>query len=667
MADADLSRIKRNVKKMVDMGAPEADIDQYIGSEGVTLDQVRAASTDDRGIMGSVNDFATSANNMLLFGWGPKYTAGMQTILPEFLGGTGRSFEENLGAANSNLDRIKTERPYLNAAAETVGLGAQMLSGAGAAQALGAVPALTGAGRVGQAAGFGAVQGGLTGAGEAKLGDEGFGGLTGMAIGGAAGAAGGALVEGIGKLISSRGMTAADKASKRVAQAMLDDGVNPGGASDALRRARDAGASDFALIDAGKDNVRRLGRTVRNLGGEGAEQLADFAESRAAGQADRYSRAVSDTVGPNQPIDDLRASVMQTAREKTGPVYSTLTDAVELPKDMKEMLARAPSAREAFQKAQKLAAENGVPIEPIFVKGQFNPKIEQVSAKTLHYLRQGFDEVIDSHKTVLPSGREEISKIGAAVSKNRKALDEFLKTASPQIREADSTYSAYAKYASALDAGRKYQTLEPAQLQALLKKMDPAERAMYRLSSAWQLHKKIGDINDSQDLTRRLMASPNERKRITAIMGGGKDLQRLLDFVDSEKSMSRSNRALMGNSTTAQQAEDIASFRSERLADTVRSGPVQAFKDFMAETLTKAVGVSDAEKRAIADILTNVDDAELARILGGVSKQAQDIQQSAGGQLGADIVGAATASEAARERIMPQQRRPLELTIRPGQ
>src|SRR5688500_8334204 len=39
---ADLARIKNNVRKMVDMNAPEADVDAYIAEGGVTLDEVRA-------------------------------------------------------------------------------------------------------------------------------------------------------------------------------------------------------------------------------------------------------------------------------------------------------------------------------------------------------------------------------------------------------------------------------------------------------------------------------------------------------------------------------------------------------------------------------------------------------------------------------------------------
>ena len=43
---ADLARIKRNVAKMASMNAPETDIDNYIASEGVTVDDVRDYGKD---------------------------------------------------------------------------------------------------------------------------------------------------------------------------------------------------------------------------------------------------------------------------------------------------------------------------------------------------------------------------------------------------------------------------------------------------------------------------------------------------------------------------------------------------------------------------------------------------------------------------------------------
>lgn len=43
MENTDITRVKRNVAKMVEQGAPERDIDQYIASEGTTIDAIKAA------------------------------------------------------------------------------------------------------------------------------------------------------------------------------------------------------------------------------------------------------------------------------------------------------------------------------------------------------------------------------------------------------------------------------------------------------------------------------------------------------------------------------------------------------------------------------------------------------------------------------------------------
>jgi hypothetical protein len=40
---ADIGRVKRNIQKMIDLGAPETDIDAYVAEEGLTAEQLRAA------------------------------------------------------------------------------------------------------------------------------------------------------------------------------------------------------------------------------------------------------------------------------------------------------------------------------------------------------------------------------------------------------------------------------------------------------------------------------------------------------------------------------------------------------------------------------------------------------------------------------------------------
>src|SRR5262249_16302374 len=45
---ADIARIKGNIAKMIAQNAPETDIDAYVNSEGVSLDDLRGASTPDK-------------------------------------------------------------------------------------------------------------------------------------------------------------------------------------------------------------------------------------------------------------------------------------------------------------------------------------------------------------------------------------------------------------------------------------------------------------------------------------------------------------------------------------------------------------------------------------------------------------------------------------------
>lgn len=77
---ADLAKIKRNVSKMVSMSAPEADIDAYISSEGVTIDDVRNFSVQPTQQVEMAADVAKS------FGSGLAEGAYGMAMLPKTLG-----------------------------------------------------------------------------------------------------------------------------------------------------------------------------------------------------------------------------------------------------------------------------------------------------------------------------------------------------------------------------------------------------------------------------------------------------------------------------------------------------------------------------------------------------------------------------------------------------
>jgi hypothetical protein len=112
----DLDRIKRNVLKMVDMNAPEADIDAYIGEEGVTLDTVRSHRIAPVAAPQKQESFAASIPGRMLHGAAdPAY--GISQIVPRgisYAASLGDNFpnavSEFYAKDAGNMDRMTAER-----------------------------------------------------------------------------------------------------------------------------------------------------------------------------------------------------------------------------------------------------------------------------------------------------------------------------------------------------------------------------------------------------------------------------------------------------------------------------------------------------------------------------------------------------------------------------
>lgn len=178
---ADLARIKRNVAKMAGQNAPEADIDGYIASEGVTVDDVRnfkaepaAPKTDrlpeERGFMRRVDDAVRGVADTATFGFADEIAAGLGSLTG--IGSAGGNYDQNLSAERQRDSEGGWER---------VG-----------GQVLGAVsnPGMASKTILG-AAGKGAVAGGVYGygSGEGDIGNRLESAGTGAIVGGAAGGA----------------------------------------------------------------------------------------------------------------------------------------------------------------------------------------------------------------------------------------------------------------------------------------------------------------------------------------------------------------------------------------------------------------------------------------------------------------------------------------------
>lgn len=119
---ADLARIKRNVAKMAAQNAPETDIDGYIASEGVTVDDVRAFKAADpqttektgrlepesRGVFRRIDDAVRGAADMLTFGFSDEISAGLGAATG--IGGKAGDYEANVAAQRQRDSEGGAER-----------------------------------------------------------------------------------------------------------------------------------------------------------------------------------------------------------------------------------------------------------------------------------------------------------------------------------------------------------------------------------------------------------------------------------------------------------------------------------------------------------------------------------------------------------------------------
>lgn len=208
MADPEnIARIKRNLQKMIDSGAPEPELDQYLKIEGVTPDDLRGSAgtsvpgaspaptetpspatgtspsdrswtdyTGNEGVMGGIGrgmdafgDATEGLKQGLTFGAADEIAAGAMTpieMMVRGFQGKGFSPSEAFNAVLEQQQRIKNKAAERSPVANTVGNVIGSVVGAGKAMKFLPSARVAAAGapsRVGMAVGEGAALGGIEG------------------------------------------------------------------------------------------------------------------------------------------------------------------------------------------------------------------------------------------------------------------------------------------------------------------------------------------------------------------------------------------------------------------------------------------------------------------------------------------------------------------------
>lgn len=431
---------------------------------------------------------------------------------------------------------------------------------------------------------LGAEYGALAGAGEgedlsSRTSGAGIGAVSG-GIGGAAGVAGGELIGAGGKLANDyfgkpiasliRGYRNPEQEGMRRGAAAIMEGQpnvaagkSPGLTPSEWLAAKQAG-EPVMLADMGGETGRALLRSAANTDPEGRALITSAVQDRFEGQGERAGAAIRGLMPGGADAFKTAEKLLSDYNAARGPAYRAAYKAGDRPirSDELERLASIPAVENAMKSAvtsgaNRAGAEGyggfnpGVTITPDgrieFAKG---PKGIPVYPN-LQFWDSAYRDLRDKAGSLFRSGEKDNgSALASLANSMRSELDKIV----PQYGNARGVAAKYFGGDNALEAGANAVKFKGdwRELQSTVNKIkDPRERELFTEGYVSELANRMENVPDRNDITKRIFQSPQDRKRIEAVIGPG-PTKALQGFIDRE-TIYDSLRQALGNSTTARQ------------------------------------------------------------------------------------------------------------------
>lgn len=430
-----------------------------------------------------------------------------RSIANAFGVGNQQSFRQNYQEAKDLVrgatSQFREDRPItaaLTSAAASAPL--MLVGGAPAVVAKGViVPAATTAGRLATAGKVGAIQGGVSGAGEST--EEGLTGiasdvLKNAALGGTLGSAGQGVLGATGAVIGNVAQrvnktSAADFARLKLAEALQrSEGgipIRPGGAASPSKAADIQFLGPEATIaDVSGQSGKRLLDILATLPGKTEDLTEKLIRGRQAGRTDRIMTAADDALGTQgkgymASLDALEAA-QKTAQ---APFRKQLEGfSVRADNELIRIINREPKA---FQKASDLARKNDeLPINLADLKVG-----DDIPFDALDTVKKALWSIAEAEKINFKSTPESVATNGI-----RRALTEKMDRLSPQdaggsiYKQARDAFAGPAALRSAQEAGRGAMKTDAIGVGELTKGMTASELEGFRIGALQSLRDQVG-------------------------------------------------------------------------------------------------------------------------------------------------------------------------------
>lgn len=595
---ADLARIKRNVAKMAAQSAPEADIDGYIASEGVTVEDVRNFRADAGAALDEklarpfganpapmppdprkqTSRFAPALATMAGIG---ESIPGVTELGDAISGGTGmlfgRDFWDTVKQRQATRDKVIGAAPVSYGAGNVGGTIATL--GAGATTRLGAeVLGVTGKmlPRIINSAASSSFLSGLNSLFDGNRGGE---VIQDMAIDGTIGALSPVATKGIelgGKAIGDNivkpvatMLNRDNEAIKRTSRAIVQDRATGGvmsAADEAM--ARQAGVP-VTNADRFGQATRTLARTATNISPEADATLKRTVEDRFASQAPRAQNFVQKLMnGATDDLalqDQLRTAATVSNNIGYGKARANPASRAIWNQPIKELM-QSDTFRAAINSAESRGSDKAAISGFKAVKNPFvfgpdgSPTLRQMpdgsralpSLDFWDQVKRNLDSMIDKAKPTPIGGgdRALYADLTAIKQKLVGALDSTV----PEYKAARQGAAAFFGADDAIEAGRKAfnSPRQIPEIERAVAKMTKAEQDAFSVGFASELMDRLKTSGDRQNVIQQVFGTPSMRERVAIALGPQK-ARELEAYVRVEGIVDQLRGAVTGNSTTAKQ------------------------------------------------------------------------------------------------------------------
>jgi hypothetical protein len=626
-------------------GTDDATIDRVMRSQYAASEpQSRSAFGDsDRSLSERATDFFQRAGDMVPFA--DEVRAAGYAVQDIATGGGLDGAWERARArdAGASSDAERRQGSLERLASDTLGLGTSILGPMAGARALGVTmpAAATRVGRGVQAGATGGLAGGVVGAGEGDtLEERSQNALGGMALGaglgvGAYGLASGVsgLARGVQRALPANtpvvGQSARQRALERVTRRLGHDDLTAEQARQRIADMRRSGVDRASLMESGP-SMRGLARTLRDQPGDGVRQLDDFVETRMQDMPGAIRSRLDDAfVPPSYQLtfpEEVVPRYERAVREQAAPLFQRVTGSISGQNRTLQEILRTPAGRAAFRQATIIARNRNIPFVDVYDEaGQLLDDMPNLPINFMHLVRQSLDDA-----SGIATRRGAARGAAASIDNVRGRLDQILKAASPELREADEFFSVLMSGSDGARVGQRFDTIgTAAQLRQWVRQATPEQLMLARIQAANRLG---GRIQDMANPTTQLRSGGNRLEAIRALFGSERAADDFVRHIDAQREIARTMQEVSGGSLTsrnlAQQDYEGMQLVAEGLADAATGGGVISMLRQSASRLIRRLPlgrIGDAERRVLINMLTETDPQKLGLLFGDIAEQQAQI------------------------------------------